>query len=187
MKCNGCEKDIIGFCICGNRVFLSIFRYNSNFTLIRDFSYDFIEYFPIRLNYCLEFTSLNEKRFGWIVLRYWIYVTIWAKHRITSKDSFYYLIISLLIRWKSAGREINVRFCIFAKKSVEYFFCRWDRVLCWVNKITKGFYFLVVHILKELEYRYCKKLDIFYLFEYSLLLLSVEEKNQRGRKRNWQF
>ena len=76
MECYRSKKDIIGFCICRDLVFFSVFSDDSDLTLVWDLTDDFIEDFSLRFYRGLELTSLYEKRFRCIVLWYWIDISI---------------------------------------------------------------------------------------------------------------
>ena len=70
------EKHVVRFGICRNLVFFSVFRNDSDLTLIGDLTDDFIEDLSLRLYSSLQLTSLYEKRLRCIVLRYWIDIPI---------------------------------------------------------------------------------------------------------------
>ena len=60
MKCNGGEENIVRASISGNLIFFSIFRDNSDPTLKRDLTNDFVHDFSTWVYEGLELTSLNE-------------------------------------------------------------------------------------------------------------------------------
>lgn len=116
MECYRSKKDIVGFCICRDLIFLSIFSDDSDLTLVWDLTDDFIEDFSLRLYRSLELTSLYEKRLRRIVLWYWIYIPIGTKHSFPGKDAFDNFIISRSVRRKSIHIEICAHSIVFSEK-----------------------------------------------------------------------
>lgn len=121
MKCNCSHQDSVSLGIGSNLIFIPIFvimQYSFQRYLFNNFVFNSTVIF----NSCLQSTSLDKKRFGWIILRYRIDSTIWTKHRIARKYSFYNFCVSWLVAIQFWIININLIKRNITKKWIKNFF-----------------------------------------------------------------